>query len=111
MSQKQTGTEKFNFQYFEEMDQIFSKDHNVNPVAIASSSNNEFPESSTSEDLDCNPPKKKFKRLEKTDVNTLLLQREENAERRHLENLKLKNEALDLCKTIVDIARNIVSKK
>jgi alpha-acetolactate decarboxylase len=35
---RETGTENFKFDYFDEMDEIFGKKPNVTPVAIASSS-------------------------------------------------------------------------
>ncbi|CAG9765750.1 unnamed protein product [Ceutorhynchus assimilis] len=93
-------------------------DHNVTPVAIVSSFTNNFPAEENCEKNEENddeniPGKKKRKLLvnKEKPVIKILSERETNAERRHQENLQKKNEALDLCRQILDLAQNIVEPK
>ncbi|CAG9763554.1 unnamed protein product [Ceutorhynchus assimilis] len=118
MSTRATGSQKIYFQFFNEMDVIFKDDHNVTPVAIVSSFTNNFPAEENCEKNEENddeniPGKKKRKLLvnKEKPVIKILSKRETNAERRHQENLQKKNEALDLCRQILDLAQNIVEPK
>lgn len=114
MSSRQTGSALINFTYFDEMDQIFNKDHNVKPLSIASSMNNSMSEASCSkENIKDKEPSFKRCKQEKdfTVLKTLLVDREAGAERRHRENLEKKEEALNVCKELLALASKIISKK
>lgn len=120
MSSRQTGTAIINFAYFDEMDQIFSKDHNVKPLSIASSINNSISEATCSKDnikktVEEKEPSRTIKRSKQdkdlVELKTLLVDREASAERRHQENLEKKNEALNVCKELLALASKIISKK
>lgn len=120
MSEKASGQSNLNFEFFEELDEIFKKDPNIVPVALASSStyksdltkqrNETLDQSddnlniSTEADTDktqknlLNPRQKKRHSNRKKIVDQLaalredLNQREINRQRRHEENLLQKRE-------------------
>ncbi|KAK0077879.1 hypothetical protein PV326_009731, partial [Microctonus aethiopoides] len=129
MSDKASGEEKFIFEYLEEFNELFGKDPNIKPIAVASSlRKRKFNEENTpnlnkeeeglnmvevQENINMLPkektdptvleiPKKKEKKVADkidkmtevlSDLRKDLITREKERERRHVENVKEKQEA------------------
>ncbi|CAH1114914.1 unnamed protein product [Psylliodes chrysocephalus] len=103
MSTNKTGESKIMFAYFDEIDEIFKKDHNIEPVAIASSSNNNFPSETTTHDSNnenVDDPRSKKKKNKTGGKNTKRRQRK----------FRKKNEVLNLCRQLISLAKDLVPK-
>lgn len=97
MGPKKTGDPPVKFEYFTEFDQIFGKEHNIKPVAVASSM---MGGSSTS----CETPDEGSEGSEKPTKKRKKLQDREASKQRqqHEESMKIKREALDTFKEYMD---------
>lgn len=93
--------------YYNEMEEIYSKSHSVQPVAIASNlSENIMSSNEESECIEDTPPPKKTKMERQMQTWTehfekSLQQKEEARERRHKEKMEYQKEALETYKKIM----------
>lgn len=114
MSDKSSGAKYLQFNFFEEMDELFGKDPNITPVAIASTSGQARKRNNTSEAESTNEVSEENLKPEETNkidthkktkrniadqlkkISEESKEKEKNSERRHQENKALKERGLEL---------------
>lgn len=123
MGSKATGSKALKFDYFDEFQDIFGSDPNVEPLAVASSSRGEdnipdkLPigneENHQPNQSQVNIKKRKRTLLEKqmTSYEEKLRERELNTERRHQESLQKQEDALEIFRRIASSFEKCVNKE
>ncbi|CAH1382913.1 unnamed protein product [Tenebrio molitor] len=120
MSDRQFGSDRMDFKYFELMDEFLGKKHNIRPIAVASSvqgdtltTEDEANSSETDSSIQPSGKKKKVTSVGVTrrkntfeelvdKIETAGTLREENRERRHQETLQTRNNAVEVFASKMD---------